>query len=146
MFSRLNQLISKLGEEPKGQESGTGGAYGFQVLRNKNADFALEPWFDFIIGVNGRTIVCHDRNLDLVYATNVDAGQSGPSSVHNRNPQLCRHKCQSRGLVSKRTAHSRGLCQYHTRCPKSRNQSAMDAIICYRGCVAYSRGHAQFAC
>jgi hypothetical protein len=57
MFSRLNQFISRLGDEPKDQGSGTGDAYGFQILRNKNADFPLEPWFDFIIGINGRTIV-----------------------------------------------------------------------------------------
>jgi hypothetical protein len=57
MFSRLNQFISKLGDEPKEQGSGVGGGYGFQVLRNKNNDFPLDPWFDFIIGLNGRTIV-----------------------------------------------------------------------------------------
>jgi hypothetical protein len=57
MFNRLNQIISRLGDEPKAQDSGPGNASGFQVLRNHNLDFPLEPWFDFIIGINGRTIV-----------------------------------------------------------------------------------------
>lgn len=64
MFSRLNQFISKLGDEPKEQGSSTDGAYGFQVLRNANAEFPLEPWFDFIIGINGRTIVSHQLDSE----------------------------------------------------------------------------------
>ena len=67
MFSRLNQFISKLGDDvPKEQGgSGVGGAYGFQVLRNGNTEFPLEPWFDCIIGLNGRTIVCVPRGISV---------------------------------------------------------------------------------
>ena len=37
---------------------GLGGTqlWGFQVLKNKNAQLAIEPWFDFICGINGRQI------------------------------------------------------------------------------------------
>lgn len=33
------------------------GSFGFQVLRNTNLQLAIEPWFDFIVGINGRPIV-----------------------------------------------------------------------------------------
>ncbi|KAF8456758.1 GRASP55/65 PDZ-like domain-containing protein [Kalaharituber pfeilii] len=37
--------------------AGPGGQpYGFQVLRNTNESLAIEPWFDFICGINGRQI------------------------------------------------------------------------------------------
>lgn len=45
------------------QLNGGGGAgrgelpWGFQVLRNTNEHLAIEPWFDFIVGINGRQIV-----------------------------------------------------------------------------------------
>jgi hypothetical protein len=57
MFGALNRFISRLDAAPEEQQSATNGAYGFQVLRNTNADVPLEPWFDFVIGINGRTIV-----------------------------------------------------------------------------------------
>lgn len=57
MFNALNRFISRLDSEAPNQ-SANYGAYGFQVLRNKNADLAIEPWFDYIVGINGRTIVC----------------------------------------------------------------------------------------
>ena len=57
MFGALNRFISRLDAAPEEQQSATNGAYGFQVLRNANADVPLEPWFDFVIGINGRTIV-----------------------------------------------------------------------------------------
>lgn len=31
--------------------------FGFQVLRNPNPELPIEPWFDFIIGLNNRRIV-----------------------------------------------------------------------------------------
>ena len=34
-----------------------GDSYGFQVLRNKNPDLAIEPWFDYVVGINGRDLV-----------------------------------------------------------------------------------------
>jgi hypothetical protein len=58
LFGSLNRFISRLDAAPQEQQqSGVGGAYGFQVLRNANQEVPLEPWFDFIIGINGRTIV-----------------------------------------------------------------------------------------
>jgi hypothetical protein len=59
MFGALNRFISRLDAAPlnEEQQSATNGAYGFQVLRNANLEVPLEPWFDFIIGINGRTIV-----------------------------------------------------------------------------------------
>lgn len=58
LFGTLNRFISRLDAAPvEEQQSSVNGAYGFQVLRNGNQDIPLEPWFDFIIGINGRTIV-----------------------------------------------------------------------------------------
>jgi hypothetical protein len=58
MFGALNRFISRLDAAPiDEQQSSVAGAYGFQILRNTNQEVPLEPWFDFIIGINGRTIV-----------------------------------------------------------------------------------------
>jgi hypothetical protein len=57
MFNVLNRFISRLDSESASHNSSSHGAFGFQVLRNKNADLAIEPWFDFIVGINGRMIV-----------------------------------------------------------------------------------------
>ena len=56
MFNALNRFISRLdGDAPAAKEHH--GAFGFQVLRNTNLGLAVEPWFDFVIGINGRMIV-----------------------------------------------------------------------------------------
>lgn len=58
VFGALNRFISRLDSDNQAQkQDATQGAYGFQVLRNSNADLPLDPWFDFIIGINGRTLV-----------------------------------------------------------------------------------------
>jgi hypothetical protein len=58
MFGALNRFISRLDADPQAQkQSGGSDTYGFQVLRNNNPELPLEPWFDSIIGINGRTIV-----------------------------------------------------------------------------------------
>lgn len=58
MFASLNRFISRLDGDPVAQPaSRIQGAWGFQVLRNSNDDLPLEPWFDFIVGINGRQIV-----------------------------------------------------------------------------------------
>lgn len=61
MFGALNRFISRLDAEPlpksQAQQSNET-SYGFQVLRNTNPDLNLDPWFDFIIGLNGHFIVC----------------------------------------------------------------------------------------
>jgi hypothetical protein len=59
MFGALNRFISVLDRGPEESRNAPAeGAFGFQVLRNKNEELPLEPWFDFIIGINGRTLVC----------------------------------------------------------------------------------------
>lgn len=59
MFGALNRFIG-LDAEPTRQartQSTSDNSFGFQVLRNKDAELPLEPWFDFIVGINGRLIV-----------------------------------------------------------------------------------------
>ena len=73
MFGALNRFISRLDSEPQPNNSqSTSGSstagYGFQVLRNNSSTIPLEPWFDFIIGINGRNIDNPDPNL---FATEV---------------------------------------------------------------------------
>lgn len=58
MFNALNRFISRLdSDSPIHQNRDNHGAFGFQVLRNKTPELAVEPWFDFIVGINGRMIV-----------------------------------------------------------------------------------------
>lgn len=59
MFNALNRFISRLdGEDPRQKHHHQQqGLFGFQVLRNTNLQLAVEPWFDFIVGINGRVIV-----------------------------------------------------------------------------------------
>ncbi|QPH01020.1 hypothetical protein C2857_005209 [Epichloe festucae Fl1] len=62
MFNALNRFMSRLdGDQP--QRRNEQGSYGFQVLRNTNLELAVEPWFDFIVGINGRPI--EDANPSL---------------------------------------------------------------------------------
>jgi hypothetical protein len=56
MFNALNRFISRLDADSPAQSSNHG-AFGFQVLRNKSLELGIEPWFDFIVGINGRVIV-----------------------------------------------------------------------------------------
>jgi hypothetical protein len=67
MFGALNRFISRLDADPQAQkQSGGSDTYGFQVLRNNNPELPLEPWFDSIIGINGRTIVrTHVLSYDI---------------------------------------------------------------------------------
>lgn len=57
MFNALNRFISRLDGEAPQTASSNHGAFGFQVLRNTNQQLAIEPWFDFVVGINGRMIV-----------------------------------------------------------------------------------------
>ncbi|KAK4217701.1 golgi family reassembly stacking protein [Rhypophila decipiens] len=62
MFNALNRFISRLdGDAPPAKENH--GAFGFQVLRNTNLQLAIEPWFDFVVGINGRMIDDSDPRL-----------------------------------------------------------------------------------
>lgn len=58
VFGALNRFISRLDSDSPAQNAGIShGAFGFQVLRNKNHEIPIEPWYDFVIGINGRHIV-----------------------------------------------------------------------------------------
>lgn len=57
VFGALNRFISRLDSEQQSQQQPSSSAYGFQVLKNHTTDLNLDPWFDFIIGINGRNIV-----------------------------------------------------------------------------------------
>lgn len=58
MFNALNRFISRLDGDTQPRRDQQSGGYGFQVLRNTNLELGVEPWFDFIVGINGRVIVC----------------------------------------------------------------------------------------
>ncbi|KAJ9157304.1 Golgi family reassembly stacking protein [Pleurostoma richardsiae] len=55
MFNALNRFISRLDGDTSGQKD-QGRRFGFQVLRNENLELPVEPWFDFVVGINGRMI------------------------------------------------------------------------------------------
>ena len=60
MFNVLNSFIARLDADSAAKtstQSSGDNSYGFQVLRNTNKDLPIEPWFDFIIGINGHFIV-----------------------------------------------------------------------------------------
>ncbi|KAI1408833.1 GRASP55/65 PDZ-like domain-containing protein [Hypoxylon sp. FL1857] len=62
MFNALNRYLSRLDGDTRPQQK-EGHGYGFQVLRNTNLELAVEPWFDFIVGINGRMIDNPDPRL-----------------------------------------------------------------------------------
>ncbi|KAF1988325.1 hypothetical protein K402DRAFT_392077 [Aulographum hederae CBS 113979] len=68
MFGALNRFISRLDDAPSPHTSSGQSGAGFQILRNKSPDVPLEPWFDFIIGINGHSIETPNSNL---FATEV---------------------------------------------------------------------------
>jgi hypothetical protein len=77
MFGALNRFISRLDSDPNtinpttnASHSSSGSHYGFQVLRNTNPEIPLEPWFDFIIGVNGHNIDNPDPSLFMTEVRN----------------------------------------------------------------------------
>ncbi|KAH7359053.1 GRASP55/65 family protein [Plectosphaerella cucumerina] len=62
MFNALNRYLSRLdGEQPT--QRNRDGSFGFQVLRNTNLELQIEPWFEFIIGINGRPLDNPDPSL-----------------------------------------------------------------------------------
>ncbi|KAI1381713.1 GRASP55/65 PDZ-like domain-containing protein [Hypoxylon crocopeplum] len=62
MFNALNRYLSRLDGDTRSQQK-DGPGFGFQVLRNTNLDLGVEPWFDFIVGINGRVIDNPDPRL-----------------------------------------------------------------------------------
>lgn len=90
MFGALNRFISRLDANDGGaQAPSSAGAFGFQVLRNTNAEIALEPWFDFIIGINGRTIDNADPTLFSTEIRNC-AGATISLGVYSAKGQVIR--------------------------------------------------------
>ncbi|KAI1921565.1 hypothetical protein LOZ53_001116 [Ophidiomyces ophidiicola] len=80
MFGALNRIIGRLDSEASNPPGGTTGdsAYGFQVLRNTDPDLPLEPWFDFIIGINSRAIVGNCRPFLKEAKLMFNHGQDNP--------------------------------------------------------------------
>ncbi|KAG9774123.1 hypothetical protein KCU88_g5577, partial [Aureobasidium melanogenum] len=77
MFGALNRFIARLDGEPSPRPAEGGpsdNSYGFQVLRNTNKDLPLEPWFDFIVGINGHYIESPDPNLFATELRNCAGG------------------------------------------------------------------------
>ncbi|KAM3425451.1 Uncharacterized protein BST61_g7397 [Cercospora zeina] len=77
LFGTLNRFISRLDSDPntnnaasQGSTQPSGNHYGFHVLRNTNSQIPLEPWFDFIIGINGHNIDNPDPNLFMTEIRN----------------------------------------------------------------------------
>ena len=82
MFGALNRFIGRLDSEPARQASSQNlpdSTSGFQILKNTNPDLPLEPWFDFIIGINGHFLVCSREPANWHKLT--EAGIFRPSPV-----------------------------------------------------------------
>ncbi|KAI1490393.1 GRASP55/65 family protein [Biscogniauxia mediterranea] len=62
MFNALNRYLSRLDGDARPQQK-EGNELGFQVLRNTNLELGVEPWFDFVVGINGRMIDNPDPRL-----------------------------------------------------------------------------------
>jgi hypothetical protein len=61
-FNSINSFISRLDSDGSHADGKLDpNSAGFRVLQNTNADLKLEPWFDYIVGINGRQIVRHRR-------------------------------------------------------------------------------------
>lgn len=62
LFGTLNRFISRLDSDPNApttataQNTPSNTHYGFQILRNTNSQLPLDPWFDYIIGINNHNI------------------------------------------------------------------------------------------
>ena len=90
MFGALNRFISRLDSDAPTQTSrASHGAFGFQVLRNKNSDIAIEPWYEFVIGINGRRIEDGDADSFAVEIRNC-AGSDVALSVWSAKGQRVR--------------------------------------------------------
>ena len=93
MFGALNRFIG-LDAEPVQQtraQNTSDNSFGFQVLRNKDAELPLEPWFDFIVGINGRLIVSGQFNMSRGLGTRAMLTISGgprPKPLRYRSAQL----------------------------------------------------------
>ncbi|KAI5465977.1 GRASP55/65 PDZ-like domain-containing protein [Mariannaea sp. PMI_226] len=89
MFNALNRFISRLDGDAPQQRQQERGTYGFQVLRNTNMELAVEPWFDFIVGINGRAIDSPDSALFVQEVRNC-AGSTVTLGLWNAKGQKTR--------------------------------------------------------
>jgi hypothetical protein len=90
MFGALNRFIARLDSDPPPQSSNAApndSSYGFQILRNTNAELPIEPWFDFIIGINGHVVVsgrlsfARKRTLTICRMTQIHSYSPGKSAI-----------------------------------------------------------------
>ncbi|MCJ1312692.1 hypothetical protein MMC25_006368 [Agyrium rufum] len=91
VFGALNRFISRLDSEPVPSQTAPGfrGSFGFQVLRNKNPDVPIDPWFDFIVGINGRQIDDPEPHLFATEVRNC-AGSNVTFSIWSAKGQRLR--------------------------------------------------------
>ncbi|CAF9924985.1 MAG: hypothetical protein ALECFALPRED_002881 [Alectoria fallacina] len=93
MFGALNRFISRLDSDaPSPTSRDSHAAFGFQVLRNKNDDIPIEPWYDFVIGINGRRIEEPDTHSFAVEIRNC-AGSNVALTIWSAKGQRVR-TCQ----------------------------------------------------
>ena len=103
MFGALNRFISRLDAEPlpnNQPQTSSDTSFGFQVLRNTNPDLSVEPWFDFIIGLNGHYIVCPSQ-LQALTLSNVPIGQPRSIPSVDGDTELCRSAVLIRAVECK---------------------------------------------
>jgi len=80
MFNALNRFIARLDGDAQGANQSSlsnadhDAAHGFHVLRNTTMSLAVEPFFDFIIGINGRLIDNPDPDLFALEVRNCAGG------------------------------------------------------------------------
>ena len=86
MFGALNRFIARLDGEPVPRQAESGPSdtsYGFQVLRNTNKELPLEPWFDFVVGINSHLLVS-----SRLYPRNNHPTDRSPSLKDSPDPNL----------------------------------------------------------
>ncbi|KAK5242263.1 hypothetical protein LTS06_011629, partial [Exophiala xenobiotica] len=77
MFGALNRFIARLDGEPappQAEQGPSDNSYGFQILKNPTKELPLEPWFDFITGINGHFIDSPDPDLFATEVRNCAGG------------------------------------------------------------------------
>lgn len=94
MFNALNRFMLRLDGSESQKREQEKGAFGFQVLRNTSLELAIEPWFDYLVGINGRPIVRRSpmpvsgpqRRQRLLPIPDLLTGKSRPQSLRAGDP------------------------------------------------------------